>query len=125
MQRHSPCHYQKQSILYSALEKQNCDLTGIVHVEGGLCLTSHFERETLAHDAVPVRTELAVHCIFDTIAGHLNSVTNSKLTYIHIDSISIGASLINPTRHEVLCFGQYFGVHIEFLTKVNDGKVLL
>ena len=53
----------------STLEEQDGDLTRVVNVQRRLGLASHFEGETLAHDAVPVRTKLAVHSVLDTLAG--------------------------------------------------------
>ena len=55
----------------SALEEEHGDLSSVVHVEGGLCLASDLEGETLPHDAVPAGTELTVHRVLHEFASKL------------------------------------------------------
>ena len=97
-------------MLCSAFIKKNSQIASIIHHYGGVLHSGYFERKPFSYDAMPRRTELLVHSVFDVFTGRL---------VVH--SFSAG-ELFNSRS----CM--FFGFHLHFFIHVarfNNGLTLL
>ena len=72
-------------------------------MQGGVGLTSYFEREALAHDALPGGSEVAVHQVLDVLASQFQVVS------------ILAVGLVNAASHGFLGLEQHFFLHVGVL----------